>query len=123
MVDREVTWKILRHYGIPVKIVKLIQSLYEDTACHVIHNTNISEPFTVNSGVRQGCLLSPMIFSLVVDLVMRTAMNPPRGIQWTLLSKLEDLDFADDIALLAHTLQHIQGKTDSLQNTAKDTRL
>ena len=87
-VDREVTWRILRYYGIPLKMVKIIQKLYEDTACHVIHNTSVSDPFTVNTGVRQGYLLSPLIFSLVIDWVMRKAMNPPRGIQVTLMHKL-----------------------------------
>ena len=94
-VDREVTWRILRHYGIPLKMVKIIQKLYEDTACHVIHNTSVSEPFKVNTEVRQGCLLSPLIFTLVIDWVIRTAMNPPRGIQWTLMHKLEDLSELD----------------------------
>ena len=104
-------------------MVRIIQSLYKDTACQVVHNTNVSDPFTVNTGVRQGCLLSPLIFSLVIDWVMRTSMDPPRGIQWTLMHKLEDLDFADDIALLAHSLQHIQGKTESLHTVAKNTGL
>ena len=48
-VDREVTWRILRHYGIPLKMVKIIQKLYEDTACHVIHHTSVSEPFDEDS--------------------------------------------------------------------------
>ena len=37
-----------------------------------------------------------------------------RGIRWTPFTILEDLDFADDLALLSHTRQHIQEKTDRL---------
>ncbi|XP_060606260.1 MAM and LDL-receptor class A domain-containing protein 1-like [Ruditapes philippinarum] len=44
-----------------------------------------------NQQVRQGCLLSPLIFSVVIDWIMRTSMTPPRGIQWSLTAKLEDL--------------------------------
>ena len=122
-VDRDVTWKILRHYGIPKKIVNIIRNIYEETECHVIHNGDISESFTVNTGVRQGCLLSPLIFSLVIDWVMKTSMNPSHGIQWTLTKKLNDLDFADDISLLSHTIQGMQESTTRLQSTARDTGL
>ena len=44
----------------------------------------------------------------------RTTENQARGIRWTLLSTLEDLDFADDLALVSHTHQHMQEKTSRL---------
>ena len=49
---------------------------------------------------------------MVVDWVMRrTVRNGETGIRWKLTSKLDDLDFADDLALIASTKQHIQLKT------------
>ena len=48
----------------------------------------------------------------MIDWVMRsTTEDQPRGIRWTLFDMLEDLDFADDLALLSHTHQHMQEKT------------
>ena len=123
MVDRPTIWKILRHYGLPAKIINIIRSMYEGTICQVIHNSDLSPSFAVTTGVRQGCLLSPTIFLLVIDWIMKTITATPRGIQWTVTKKLEDLDFADDIALLSHSFQHIQQKTDILRNTAKSTGL
>ena len=123
MVDRKMIWKILKHYGFPAKITHLIQNLYEDTTCQVIHNNKLTEPFQVNTGVRQGCLLSPIIFSLIIDWVMRETTRTPRGVQWGMTNKLEDLDFADDISLLSHTWKHMQDKTTELQNTAKQVGL
>nr|KAG5695243.1 hypothetical protein BaRGS_008071 [Batillaria attramentaria] len=110
-VDREVIWKLMSHYGFPPKFVNIIRQLYEDATCQVIHDGKLTEPFTVRTGVRQGCILSPTIFLMVVDWVMRQATDGKRtGIQWTFSKQLEDLDFADDIALLSHKQQDAQEK-------------
>ena len=39
---------------------------------------------------------------------MKKVTLEPRGIQWTLATSLEDIDFADDISLLSHTQSHIE---------------
>ena len=50
---------------------------------------------------------------IAIDWVMRhTTSDIQRGIRWGTFTILEDLDFADDIALLSHSHQHIQGKTE-----------
>jgi hypothetical protein len=47
-------------------------------------------------------------------------VNQQTGIQWTLTKKLDDLDFADDLALLAHTSAQMQEKTSKIaENSAK----
>ncbi len=53
----------------------------------------------------------------------RTVQNVETGIRWRVTSKLEDLDFADDLVLLASTKQHIQQKIDRLSKEAKRTGL
>lgn len=85
IVDRTMIWRILRYYGIPQKIVNIIPSFYEDNSCRVFHNTDLSAPFTVETRVRQECILSPPIFSLVIDWVLKTTMEQLRDIQWTLM--------------------------------------
>ena len=70
-VDRNVIWQLMGHYGVLPKFINLIQELCEASSCQVILNGKLSEPFEMNTGVRQGCLMSPMIFIMVVDWIMR----------------------------------------------------
>ena len=56
-------------------------------------------------------MLSPTIFLIVIDWIMRrTTEGSNTGIQLTFTKHLEDLDFADDIGLLSHKHQHAQPK-------------
>ena len=104
-------WKILRHYGLSQKIVDIISIPYQNFECSVVMEINQTNRCSVRSGVRQGCILSPIIFNIALDYIMRqTTQNAQHGIQWTLFSQLEDLDYADHIALLSTTANHLQKK-------------
>ena len=90
--------------------------------CRVVHSGQLTESFSVRTGVIQGCLLSPFLFLLAIDWVMKTSTALRRdGIQWTLLEQLDDLDFADDLALLSHSRQQMQAKTTQLAGTSLQT--
>ena len=105
-------WKILEAYGFPSKVVNILKDMYADNRCCVRHEGQLSEWFHVKTGVRQGCVISPTIFLVVIDWVMRKATGDrTRGLVWGLTARLEDCDFADDIALLSHTQKDIQEKT------------
>ena len=70
-IDRTVLWKLLRHYGLPKQFVTLIKSMHEDFTGHVIFNGQVSEGFQIGTGVRQGCLLSPLLFLTTIDWTMK----------------------------------------------------
>ena len=76
----------------------------------------MSESFNVQTGVRQGCLLSPSLF-LLADEREKTKGERKR-IWWTSFDQLDDLVFADDLALLSHNHEQMQAKTTALQTTA-----
>ena len=64
-----------------------------------------------------------ILFLVAIDWIMREiTSDKPRGIQWTLFSQLEDLDFAD-LAVLSSKHVHLQEKTDRLNSYAKQTGL
>jgi hypothetical protein len=65
------------------------------TSAAVKHQGSLTEPIQVKSRVRQGCLLSPIIFLSVMDEVMRKVIgNHRRGITRSLQVQLEDLEYA-----------------------------
>ncbi|VDP72799.1 unnamed protein product, partial [Schistosoma curassoni] len=75
----------------------------------------LTKSFKVKTGVRQDCLLSPVLFLLMIDWIMKTSTSEgKRGMQLTSKMQLHDLDFADDLALLSQTRQQMQEKTNSV---------
>ena len=120
-VDREMLWKLMAHYGIPPKYTNIIKNMYWDMQCNVLFQGCAQEKFKVLTGVKQGCLLSPFLFLLCIDWIMvQSTHNKKTGIQWSLTEHLEDLDFADDIALLSHSHQQMQDKSELLEKRQLD---
>ena len=123
-VDRDTLWKLLAYYGIPEKIIKLIRMAFEPSTCQVVHNGSLTEPFTITTGVRQGCLLSPFLFLIVIDWIMReTTRDRKRGLQWSMMEQLEDIDYADDIALISQRHMDMKEKLLKLDEEARKTGL
>ena len=89
--------------------------MYADSCCSVIDNGKMSNWFDVKTGVRQGCVMSGFLFIMAVDWVRKTVRNRRRGLRWRFTSMLEDLDYADDIALLASNYAHMHEKSSRLQ--------
>ena len=58
-------------YGIPIKLVQMVKTLYEDFQCSVIDEGETTEWFPVMTGVKQGCCMSGFLFLLVIDWVVR----------------------------------------------------
>lgn len=82
----------------------MIVCFYCDFECQVIHNGFQSEPFQVR----------PVLFLHWWSWVTRQAYRAvSTGIQWTLTQKLEDLDFANDLCLISHKLEHIREKREA----------
>jgi hypothetical protein len=98
-LDREVLCQLMRYYGIAI-----IRNTYTGMQSKVIHEGQLAEAFDMTTGVRQSHFLSHLLFLLVVDWIMKKATDGRRnGIQWTMLNQLDDLDFADDLALLSQS--------------------
>lgn len=111
-------------YGVPPQMTALIKMFYHQFKCSVIVNGNLTEKFLAESGVHQGCIISPMLFLTAIDWTKwRTIADKPRGIYWTLFTQLEDLDYADDLAALSTNHTHLQEKTNQMDTFAKQIGL
>ena len=96
-VYRHSLWKILRAYGVPSHLAEIIKSFYDNFTSCVGDGDILFD-------VRQGCVMSTLLFNLVADWKMRcTTKDQIRSIRWTPFSYLEDLDYADDLVLQSHT--------------------
>jgi hypothetical protein len=100
-------------------IVQLIKQFYTNFSCTI--NSEADTSFVVKSGVRQGYVMSSVLFIIAIDWVMRTTLTEGNntGLRWTLCTTLEDTDYADDFALLSHTEDHMQEKTRKLEENAR----
>ncbi len=100
-IRRDRLWNILKHYGIPDNFVNIIRELYDGSTCCVVERGQTSGWFPVESGVKQGCVMSGFLFNIIIDWIMKNTNNARRGLRWKFTTVLEDLDYADDIALLS----------------------
>jgi exonuclease III len=99
-VPRTKLWESLDHYNLPGHLKRAIISLYENTQNRVATGNDAETWFETNAGVRQGSVLSPLLFIMYLDLVIKEVAVDQRT--------TDILAYADDIAQLADTEEMLQ---------------
>ena len=87
---------VLTALGLPKHILNFVRSLYDNHCCHIVAGGGCFRGFDIKAGIRQGCPLSPLLFALVVDILLRRMQR--------LCPALIIRAFADDIAVVAPDL-------------------
>ena len=100
-VWREGMWHIAKYYGIPTKIVDLLRNWYIGITSSVRLDGEEGDWFPITTGLRQGCVMSPALFNVYMDAIMRRVTEEAAGGIMVGGERVVDLDFADDVALLA----------------------
>ena len=72
-VDHNKLWEILKKMGIPDHLTCLLRNLYADQEATVRTGHRTKDWFQIGKGVRQGCILSPCLFKLYAEYIMRNA--------------------------------------------------
>ena len=72
-MDHNKLWKILQEMGIPDHLTCLLRNLYADQEATVRTVYGKTDWIQIGKGVRQGCILSPCLFNLYAEYIMRNA--------------------------------------------------
>ena len=72
MHPRSKHWHLL-YYGCPPKFLQMVNQLHENQRGQVRLNSDLSEPFPISNGVRQGCVLAPTLFSIFFTMMLKQA--------------------------------------------------
>ena len=108
-VDHNKLWKILKDMGIPDHLTCPLRNLYagQETTGRIGHET--TDWFQIGKGVRQGCVLSPCLFSLYAKYIMRNA-----GLEETQAGikiagrNINNLTYADDSTLMVESEEELK---------------
>ena len=118
-VHREALWDLLRLRGIPARIIGLLTGLYTGTESAVKCGGGVSGFFPVNTGVRQGCVLAPSLFSTCMDWVLDKVVDQSHCGASVGNAKITDLVFADDAVIFAESLEVLVMALEALHEETK----
>ena len=107
-------WKILKEMGIPDHLTCLLRNLYAGQEATVRTGYGTTDCFLIGKGVRQGCILSPCLFNLYAENIMRNAglEEAQAGIKIA-GRNINNLRYADDTTLMAETEEELESLDES----------
>ena len=105
-IPRNQLWSVLLDYGVDGQLLQAIKSLYSQSEVRVRIGGKKSKPFQVGIGLRQGCVLSPLLFIVYMNWIdMHSRVDEGVTIGDCNISRLL---FADDLVLLASSESGLQ---------------
>ena len=104
-VDHNKLWKILKEMGIPDHLTWLLRNLNAGQEATVRTGHGTTDWFQIGKGICQKCILSPCLFNLYAEYIMRNS-GLKEAQAWIKIarSNINNLRYADDITLMAETL-------------------
>ena len=109
IMDRNKLWKIPKEMGIPDHLTYLLRNLYTGQEARVRIGHGTADWFQIGKGVHQGCILSPCLFNLYAEYIMRNARldEAQAGIKIA-RRNLNNLRYADDTTLMAESEEELK---------------
>ena len=108
-VDHNKMWEILKEMGIPDHLTCLLRNLFASLEATVITGHGTIDWFQIGKGVRQGCILSPCLFNLYTEYIMRNAglEEAQAGIKFA-GRNINNLRYAEDTTLTAESEEELK---------------
>ncbi|VDM03322.1 unnamed protein product [Schistocephalus solidus] len=72
-VNRDGLWKVMQKFGFPERFTHMVRQLHDGMTARVTDNGTVSEAFAVANGVKQSCVLTPTLFSLMFSAMLMDA--------------------------------------------------
>ena len=108
----------MRGYDFDEDLIQVVESLYNNASSAVLLGDSIGEFFRTTVGVRQGCILSPILFNIYLENIMQEALKNHSTTISIGGREICNLRFADDIDLMGKTETELQELTSRLDNAA-----
>ena len=103
-MDHSKLWKILQEMGIPDHLICLLRNLYAGQEATVRTGHGTTDWFQTGKGVRQGSILSPCLFGLYAEYIMRNAGLDGAQARIKIAGRnIINLRYADDTTLIAES--------------------
>ena len=124
-INRDKLWDVLKKIGVSTKMIAILKAMYINVKAIVRQGFEKSQEINCPLGVRQGCLLSPLLFSLLVaEVAYQVAGGGRAGYQLVPgAQEIFALLFADDIVLLSLTPVGLQTQINNLKLAAESLGL
>ena len=108
-VDHNKLWKILKEMGIPEHLICRLRNLYAGQEATVRTGHGTTDWFQIGKGVCQGCILSPCLFDLYAEYLLRNAglEEAQAGIKIA-RRNINNLRYADDTTLMAESEEELK---------------
>ena len=110
---------VLKEMGVPHHLVVLIRNLYQENEAVVSLDKKCSEVFKVQKGVRQGCILSPRLFNIYGEYIIRAALENYEGGVSINGKKINNLRYADDTTLVARDEDEMASLLERVTNESR----
>ena len=102
-------WKILQEMGIQDHLTLLLRNLYAGQEATVRTRPETTDWFQIGKGVRQGCILSPCLFNLYAEYIMRnTGLEEAQAGIEIARRNINNLRYADDTTLMAESEEELK---------------
>ena len=99
--------KGLKRKGIPEQVIETIQQMYRKATTKLTVGGKSTRKIEINSGVKQGCPLSPLLFNLIIDELIEKLKRTNIGIELG-GEKICCMAFADDLVLISENKIHMK---------------